>query len=127
MKKLMIIVWIATFATLSSTLVQASVKEELKGIWEYKVAGAPEEYNAGKLIFSELEGKTTGTVKLMDGNEIKIQEITFTENSFSFSVTIDYNQVKITGKIVQGKMSGKVDSPEGLLDLVAERPKVIVR
>jgi len=123
----MIIVWIATFATLSSTLVQASVKEELKGIWEYKVAGAPEEYNAGKLIFSELEGKTTGTVKLMDGNEIKIQEITFTENSFSFSVTIDYNQVKITGKIVQGKMSGKVDSPEGLLDLVAERPKVIVR
>jgi len=41
MKRLMIIVWIATFATLSSTLVQASVKEELKSIWEYKVAGAP--------------------------------------------------------------------------------------
>ena len=123
----MIIVLFAAFATLSSTLVQASVKEELKGTWEYKVAGAPEEYNAGKLIISELEGKTTGTVKLMDGNEIKIQEITFTENSFSFSVTIDYNQVKITGKIVQGKMSGKVDSPEGILDLTAERPKVIVR
>jgi hypothetical protein len=35
--------------------------------------------------------------------------------------------VKITGKIIQGKISGKVDSPEGLLDLVAERPKVIVR
>jgi hypothetical protein len=123
MKKLMIIVLFAFCATLASKPAIASEKENLNGTWLYKVAAAPYEYNSGKLIFGEKDGKITGTIKFMDGSEIKAQEVSIDNNNFSFSVVIQDNQVKVTGKIVTGKITGKVYSPQGLMDLTAERAK----
>ncbi len=123
MKKLMIIVLFTFCATLASKPASSAEKENLNGTWLYKVADAPYEYNSGKLIFSEKDGKTTGSIKFMDGSEIKAQEISINNNNFSFSVVIQDNQVKVTGKIVTGKITGKVDSPQGQMDLTAERAK----
>lgn len=127
MKRFMFIVLFASIATLFSNVAGASVKEDLKGNWQYKVSDAPYDYQAGQLIITETNGKTTGTAKFSNGSEVKIPEITFTDNTFSFSVTIESVSVKVTGKIVQGKIVGKADSSQGIMDLKAERVVPAVR
>lgn len=123
MKKLMMFVLVALCATLVVNQATASGKENLKGIWEYKVPNAPYDYSKGKLIFGEVNGQTTITVKLMSGTEIKAQNVKVENDTISFGVMIEYNLVKCNGKVVNGKITGKVDSPEGIMDLTAERPK----
>jgi hypothetical protein len=97
----------------------ASANNTFKGTWDYKVAAAPYEYSTGKLIIGEAEGKPSITVKFNNGTELKGQNVKIENNSFSFGVVVEYETVKITGKIVDGKIAGKVDSSEGTLDLTA--------
>lgn len=123
MKRLMILVMFAFCAVMVSNNAQALENDSLKGTWEFKVSEAPYEYSTGKLIFAEKEGKATGTIKLMNGTEIKLQNLKVENNSFSFAVEIEYNTVTVTGKIAEGKITGKVDSPDGMLDITAIRPK----
>jgi len=121
MKRFMFIVLFASIATLFSNVAGASVKEDIKGNWKYKVTDAPYDYQEGQFSIAEVNGKTTATAKFSNGNEIKIPEITLSDNTFSFSLTIESVLVKVTGKVVQGKIVGKVDSSQGLMDLKAER------
>lgn len=123
MKKLMTLALIAICVTLTSNFVKASANETLKGTWEYKVPAAPYDYSTGKITFAEKEGKTTATVLFMNGTELKVQDLKVESNSFSFSVDIENNLVKVNAKITNGKITGKVDSPQGLMDFTAEQPK----
>lgn len=124
MKRLMILVLVAFCATLGSINAQAAENNSLKGTWEYKVSEAPYEYSSGKLIFAEREGKTSGVVKLMNGTEIKIQSLKVENDSFSFVVEIEYNNVTVTGKVAAGKITGKADTPDGEMNISAVRPKI---
>lgn len=121
MKKLLMFVFVAFCATLISQSISASGKENLNGTWSYKVPAAPYEYSQGKLIFAETDGAKTITVKFMSGAELKAQNVKIEGANITFSIFIEGNNVKFTGKLAEGKITGKVDSPEGLLELTAEK------
>ena len=123
MKKLMMFVLLAFCATLTVNSVAASEKESMKGSWEYKAPSAPYEYNAGKIIIGETDGTPTVTVKFRYGSEVKGQNVKIEGNSLSFSVQIEYNNVKVEAKLADGKITGKADTPEGMMNLTAERQK----
>ncbi|MGV8091554.1 MAG: hypothetical protein AB2L24_06765 [Mangrovibacterium sp.] len=99
-----------------------TVKEGLKGTWEFKVPEAPYEYNAGKIIFGEVDGKPTVTVKLKSGTEIKAQDVKLENDSISFGVMIEYELVKVTGKLAENKITGKASSSQGIMNITAEKP-----
>jgi len=96
-------------------------KADVKGTWDYKVPAAPYEYSTGKLIFDETEGKPAITVKFTNGSEIKAQDVLVEEDSFSFSVLIENESVKVSGNFANDQISGKVDSSQGVMDLTAEK------
>ena len=119
----MMFVLVAFCATLVINPVTASAKEDLKGTWEYKAPSAPYEYMKGKLIFDEVNGQATVTVKFSSGTQIKAQNVKVENENFSFGIMVENNLVKCTGKVVNGKLIGKADSPTGILEMTAERPK----
>lgn len=100
------------------------VKEDLKGTWEYKVPDAPYEYSSGKLVFGEVDGKATVTVRFKNGTEIKAQDVKLENDSLSFGVQVESELVKVTGKISENRIAGKVNSSQGMMDMTAERPKM---
>jgi len=123
MKKLLSFILFAFLVTGMSD-VYASLKPEVKGIWNYEVSKAPYKYEKGNIVFSETDGKVLVTVKLSDGTEFKGQDIKIKKNIFSFKVQIEYEDVEINGNVIENKMIGKVDSSMGVMDLIAEK-KVI--
>ena len=120
MKKLLSFILFAFLVTGMSD-VYASLKPELKGIWNYEVSTAPYDYKKGNIIFSETDGKVLVTVKLSDGTEFKGQDIKIKKNIFSFKVQIEYEDVKINGKVINNKIIGKADSSMGVMDLIAKK------
>lgn len=103
-----------------------SVKGEkltLIGSWDYSAPDAPVEYSAGKIVFAETAGKTTGKVMLTGGYEVAVSNLKIDNLSFTFTVEIEYETVKVSGKLSNGKITGKADSPEGVLDITAVRSK----
>lgn len=120
MRKL-ILIFVASFLVIfSGSSALAETKNAFKGTWEYQVPNAPYEYSTGKLVFAETpEGLPTVTIRFTSGVEVKAKDVKIANNTFSFSTEVDENLVKVIGKITEGKISGNVDTPEGIMQLTA--------
>lgn len=92
-----------------------------KGVWEYKAPEAPYEYSTGRFIFKEADGKPVVTVKFQSGTEINAQNVKIENDSISFVVTIEYEMVKVTGKLVGNKIAAKANSSQGIMTVTAEK------
>lgn len=101
----------------------ASVKESLKGTWEYEVPTAAYEYSKGQLIIAEEDGELTLLVQFMDGTEIPGEQVKFEDNQLSFGVTLDNDFIKVACLLKDGKLVGEVQSPEGPAQLLATKKK----
>lgn len=104
-----------------------SVKGEkitIIGLWDYSAPDAPYEYSTGKIQFTEVNGKYTGKVIAADGTQIPVKSLKIENNAFSFGVEIDYETVTVTGQLVNGRITGKADSPDGVLPITAVRSKM---
>ncbi len=99
-------------------------KENLKGTWEYKVPDAPYEYSTGTFIFGEVDGRPTVIVKFKSGAEVKAKDVKLENDSISFGVTVEYELVKVTAKLLDNKITGKASSSQGLMSLTAEKSKM---
>ncbi len=101
----------------------ASVKESIKGTWEYQVPLAAYEYSEGQFIIAEEDGELTLLVKFMDGTEIPGEQVKFEDNQLTFGVTLDNEFIKVNCLLEDGKLVGEVQSPEGPTELTATKEK----
>ena len=123
MKKLFVIAFL--MAVVSGT-VFASVAQnnkEVVGEWKYEVPTAPYGYEKGVLVFNEKEGKLVGEVKFEDGYKIELKNITYTENTVTCGLYVDYEYVSVKAKVDGKKMTGAVNTPEGEMKITAEKIK----
>ncbi len=123
MKKLFVIAFL--MAVVSGT-VFASVTQnnkEVVGEWKYEVPTAPYGYEKGVLVFNEKEGKLVGEVKFEDGYKIELKNITYTENTVTCGLYVDYEYVSVKAKVEGKKMTGAVNTPEGEMKITAEKIK----
>jgi hypothetical protein len=117
MRKLALILFVS-FIVIGSAY--AAVKNSFKGTWDYQVPDAPYEYSTGKIVFAEAaNGQPTITIKFTNGTEVSGKEVKIENDSFSFKTEVDYNAVKVNGKLVEGKISAKIDTPQGLMNMTA--------
>ncbi len=91
------------------------------GTWKVAVVDAPYQYAKSSFCFSEANGVLSGKVIFEDGKELKVSNLEFTKDVITFAVNIDGNDIKVKGKLENAKITGKVDSPNGLLDLTATK------
>lgn len=123
MKKLIVLFFILGIGTcLSVAHASAPVKESIRGTWKYSAPQAPYEYNSGTFIFDELAGKPSVTVRFRSGSEVKAEDVKIVGDSITFNVTVEYEPVKVAGKFMGQKFSGKANSSQGIMDLTAEKP-----
>ena len=98
----------------------AAGSKQLNGTWKYEVSAAPYEYSNGNFIIADVDGKKVVTIKLSDGTEMKAEKVKCKDNTISFSLNIDYNEVTVSCKLDGEKLVGTADSPEGgKMELIA--------
>ena len=96
-------------------------KKAVIGKWKVEVNTAPYEYANSVLTVGEKDGKLTGKVKFDSGLELEANTIEFANNQLIISLTVEYNDVKVTAKVAGSKITGVVDTPDGPMNLVANR------
>ncbi len=99
----------------------ANDNKNVLGTWKVSVADAPYEYVKSSFIVSEEKGALSGKVVFEDGQELKVTDLVFAKNVLTFAVTIDGNDISVTGKVENAKITGKVNAPDGVLELIAEK------
>ncbi len=97
----------------------ANDNKSVLGTWKVAVADAPYEYVKSSFVVSEANGVLSGKVVFEDGQELKVSELVFAKDVLKFAFNIDGNDIKVTAKVENSKLTGKVDAPDGLLDLTA--------
>jgi hypothetical protein len=122
MKKLLTIVFILAIA--STVFASAGEnKKDIIGEWKYKVPTAPYGYQKGSLIINEKEGKLVGEVKFEDGYKVELKNLTYEEGTFKCGLYIDYDYISVDTKVTGNEMKGNVNTPEGKMNMTAEKSK----
>ncbi len=95
----------------------------LIGEWKTEVADAPWEYRNGSIIFSETEGKLTAKISFPGQGMIPVNELKTKENKINFNVTIEGYKIIVDLVRDGDKMTGKAETPEGILQIKSTRVK----
>lgn len=93
----------------------------ITGSWTFEVPEAPWEYNNGKMIFTIVDEELNGKIKFHNGRELTIPSVTVGENRITFVVYVEGYRVETHLTMDGDTLSGFVETPEGILDMHAER------
>lgn len=122
MKKLLIFTLLFGWVAIQSVTAKTE-KKDLLGKWKYEVASAPYGYETGTLVFTEKEGELAGEVQFNDGTKVQMTKLTFEEGVLKSGLYIEYDYIGIEAKVDGKKMTGTVDTPDGKIELKAEKTK----
>ena len=121
MKKLLILAFFMA-VTILNTQASVTANKDVVGSWKYEVAGAPYGYEKGTLVFAEKEGKLVGEVKFADGYKIEMKEVKIEEGGIvKCGLYVDYEYISVKVKLEGTKMTGSVNTPDGVLKLKADK------
>ncbi|MBT3383150.1 MAG: hypothetical protein HN778_15830 [Prolixibacteraceae bacterium] len=123
MKKLLVLAFLVAIVSGTLTAGVAQGNKDIVGEWKFESPNAPYGYDKGSFIFSEKEGKLVGEIKFAEGYKMELKEVTFSDDELNCNLYVDYNLVKLKGKIEGKKLTGTADSPEGALPFTAEKVK----
>jgi hypothetical protein len=93
----------------------------LPGTWSYKAPDAPVEYSAGKLVFTQNEGKPEAKIVFPNGVEVPAADLKATDTSFSFKMKLESETITVSGEIADGKLTGKSATSQGDMSFTATR------
>lgn len=100
--------------------VQASDNKKVIGTWEVSAPSAPYPYDTSEMTIKEKDDALTGEI-VIDGYSIPCSRVKFENNELSVRFEIEYDYVQVKMKLVDGKLEGKADSPEGYIPVTAKR------
>jgi hypothetical protein len=87
------------------------------GTWNYTAEHAPYEYQKGQVVFFEEDGETQVKVVIgeytLDGQDLELEG-----SSVEFVVFVDYEPIAIELELKNEKMTGNIDTPEGLIPIL---------
>ena len=120
MQKVLLLLLLAFFTANLS----ANDFSKLKGTWNYKVDYAPEGYEKGQMTFAEKDGQVTGEVKIQ-GQAIQLKDLVYADGQYKFNVTIEYNNIPVVLTVEGDKLTGKANTPEGVMPITGTREKPV--
>lgn len=121
MKRLILFTFfIAAFAGIVKATISPANKDVI-GEWKYEVPTAPYGYEKGVMSISEKEGKLVGEVKMADGYKVELKNVEFADGILKCGLYIDYDYINVSSKIEGKKMTGTVKTPQGDMNLTAEK------
>ena len=118
-----IIKYLASSVIFLFLIAGSSVNEtSLLGSWSFNVNGAPWEFNSGNMIFEQNEeAELEGKIIFHTGREVTIQNLTFEEEEFEFTVVVDGYDVQAVFSIEEEQIRGRAMSMEGNMSFAATK------
>jgi hypothetical protein len=95
-------------------------QKKLIGKWEYSAPTAPPNYTTGQINFSIQGDKLKGEL-VIEGQKVDFAQITIKEDLISVVVYLESTPITVSFKMVNEKLEGKADTPDGLVALTAIR------
>jgi len=123
MKKLLIATLLVSVFVVSSSGAEKLKNKDVIGEWKYEVTSAPQGYESGTLVFEEKEGKLTGKVKFSAGYDSEFSKVEIENDVLKFGLYVDYEHITGEAQIDGKKMKGSVNTPDGKIELKAEKIK----
>ena len=120
MKKLFVLTLLVAFAIILNAA-PTTQKKDLLGKWKYEVASAPYGYEKGTIVFTEKDGELAGEVHFNDGSKASMSNVKLEEETLKCGLYVEGGYVGIEAKVDGRKMTGTVDTPDGKIDLKAEK------
>ena len=94
----------------------------LLGTWDYTAEYAPIEYQKGQIVFFEEDGEAMANI--VNGEQtIDTQDLSIDGAKVEFVAFVEYEPVTIELELKDGKLSGNVDSSEGVMPVSLEKAK----
>jgi len=113
-----------TLILLMTVLVQLQAinfdQKKLIGKWQYTAPTAPPNYTSGQINFIQAGDKLKGEL-VIEGQKVEFSQITIKEELISVLIYLESTPITVNFKLVNGKLEGKADTPDGLVALTATR------
>jgi hypothetical protein len=95
-------------------------QKKLVGKWEYSAPTAPPNYTSGQINFA-LEGEKLKGELVIEGQKVEFSQITIKEDLISVLINLESTPITVNFKLVNEKLEGKADTPDGLVPITASR------
>lgn len=112
---------IISLAFTHSEAKELSPASKYVGTWTYECNEAPYPYHEGSLVITEKDNKTLVKVIFDDGDSATGRNVEIKEGKLSFEIWVEGNSVKTVLEQQGTKYIGKVNSPEGQMNLKLEK------
>ena len=121
MKKLFVLSIMMVFAMNILAQDQKTAKA-IEGTWLYTADMAPYEYQEGKVIFFKKDGEYKAKIDI-DGYIIPTKDLKIEKSKVTCSASVDYEPITIKLTLKDGKLSGEVDTYEGVIPVKLVKEK----
>lgn len=95
-------------------------QKQLIGKWEYTAPTAPPNYTSGQINFIQAGEKLKGEL-VIEGQKVDFSEITIKEDVISVTITLESTPITVKFKMVNQKLEGKAETPDGPIGITASR------
>lgn len=123
MKKKIFLAMLMTVVALATIASVSQKKKDVTGEWKYEVPSAPYGYQKGVLVINEKEGNLAGEVKFEDGYKIELKNVSYEEGTLKCGLYVESDYVTVNAKIEGKTLKGSVKTPEGEMNITAEKVK----
>ena len=108
------------FAALAQLQAAPIDQKKLIGKWEYSAPTAPPSYTSGQINFLQLGDKLKGEL-VIEGQKVEFSEIILKDDEVAVTIYLESTPITIKFKMVNDKLEGKADTPDGLVGVTASR------
>jgi len=115
----LLLLFAVSFFNVPAKALDAPSKYE--GSWVYECYDAPYPYYEGTLLIADKEKVTTVKVTFKNGQSISGKNVALKDGKLSFDIYVEGNVVKTVLEQKGEKVTGKANSPEGVMDLVIKK------
>ncbi len=101
---------------LAGNAIAGTNSKEVVGTWNYEAPSAPYEYSKGQLIFTEVDSKLDGKIKI--GNyEMPMRNVKLEGNNLEFGTYMEGEYISIKLKVDKKAFTGTASYSEGTVEL----------
>ncbi len=93
------------------------------GTWEYSAPDVPEGYQEGTMIVVEKDNGYGVTMALNEYNKVDAEKVKFEDQTLTFSVWVEGEEVKLKGTFEGDNFTGTVSYSGGQVKVTAVRKK----
>jgi hypothetical protein len=95
-------------------------QKKLVGKWQYSAPTAPPNYTSGQINFSQAGDKLKGEL-VIEGQKVDFSEISIKDDQVTVGIYLESTLVTIKFKMVEDKLEGKAETPDGPVEVKAVR------